>query len=90
MRGGTTGCCCKIFGVITRVGLAEDGGGTLVVIVFAAVPDGIDGVVMLTKLELRLCLGGGSGMRVEDAGEIERLVLASLVFEFENVSFCDA
>ncbi len=33
----------------------------------------------LPKLELRLCLGGGSGMRVEDAGEIERLVLASLV-----------
>lgn len=87
MRGGTTGCCCKIFGVIIRVGLAVDGGGTLVDIVFD-VPVGIDGVFMLTKLELRLCLGGGSGMRVEDAGEIERLVVAaSLVFEFECISF---
>ena len=47
MRGGTTGCCGKIFGVIIRVGLAVDGGGTLVDIVFD-VPVGIDGVFMLT------------------------------------------
>jgi hypothetical protein len=42
----------------------------------------------LPKLELRLCLGGGSGMRVEDAGEIERLVVAaSLVLKEKKKIF---
>lgn len=50
IRGGTTGCCCNILGVMITAGLLDGccGPTLAVAIVLYVLVDGIVGVVMLT------------------------------------------
>jgi len=78
--GGTTGCCCRIFGVLMLAeGSCADPGVMVADVTFEAacgvccccccccwfvvvVGCGLLALLIVPRLELRLCRGGGSGM----------------------------